>query len=98
MRCLFCHNSLPKKPQERRFLTAAEPERRGERFVLAERLAKPFQVGAAQGDGAATRQPVRRVREAHEPVALLVLEQLHERREASVASSLLELDLVEQLR
>jgi hypothetical protein len=66
--------------------------------VTGQCLAEPLQVGSAEGDRPTTDDAVRRVGEANEPIALLVLEQLHEGGKALVAGPLLHLDLVDERR
>ena len=66
--------------------------------MLRERGAEPFEVFHPQRHGSAARDAVRRVREANEPLALLALEQLHDRREALVARPLRKRQLLDELR
>jgi len=64
--------------------------------MAAERVVQARQVARTQRHGASPSGAVGRVREADEPLALSVLEQLHDRREAAIAGALGELELVDE--
>jgi hypothetical protein len=57
--------------------------------MFSERLAQLLDVARAKRDGPAPSRAVRRVRETHELLAGLALEELDDRGEALVAGSLL---------
>jgi hypothetical protein len=66
--------------------------------MLGQRRPQTLEVTRPQRDGPAPGRTVSRVREADEPLALLCLEQLHQRREALVTRALLERQLLDRVR
>ena len=65
--------------------------------MAAERIVQARQVAGTKRHRAAAGGAVGRVRKADEPLALAVLEQLHERREAAIAGALGDLELVDEI-
>jgi len=63
--------------------------------MLGQSRTQPFEVAQLERDGAASGRAVRGVREAHEALAPVRLEQLDERREAPVAGALLQGELLD---
>ena len=65
--------------------------------MLGQRSTQALEVTRTQRHGPATHRAARRVREAHEPLSLVGLEQLHDRREPLVTRPLLQRQLLELL-
>jgi hypothetical protein len=66
--------------------------------VLGQRRTQSFEIAAAERHRAAPRRTTGRVGEAQQPLAALVLEQLHDRREALLARPLRDAQLLDQGR
>ena len=91
-----CHDVPNLDPQED--LATLERQDLGKRRVLDERCPQRENVSRPQRDGAAPGDTAGRVREPDEALPLLILEQLHERREAPVTCLLPERQLLDDLR
>ena len=82
------------RPSRPRLPSSASAQRR----MLGQRGPQPLEVAQPQRHRPAPRRAVGRVREADEPLALLRLEQLDDRREPLVACALLQRQLLDRVR
>src|SRR5207248_2002448 len=74
-----------------------DPERRGKRRMVCERLPQPFEIPCPERHGSASRGAVRGVGEANQRLAAGAFEELDDRRESLVARALLDDELVDEL-